>query len=571
MKKLLMMLLFPYALIKVPDSLFCTRGRCKDLPHCFVAWTTYLFTISIIQKTIVAIAFIFLLANCVKAQNSKEQLLVVTIEMNDTAQTIQNIGASGCWYSEAIGSDWPAEKKERIAELLFSRAKDKNDNPMGIGLSAWRFNIGGGTQEQGDASGIKDPNHRVECFLNPDGSYDWNKQPGYRWFLKKAKQYGVENLVAFSNTPPVQFTQNGLGYKTAKDYTANLLPGKYRAYTDFLATVIKHFDKEGLHFSYISPVNEPQWDWAGKPGEAKQEGSPWTNEEISRVVKSLDSSLQKNQVPTKILTTEAGMLTFLYGNTTPTSRQIQELFSGNGKLNISTLKSVPKVIAAHSYFTDLGDSSIINVRKNVSDTAKKYGVNFWQSEYCMLGNGYKDGIEEKRTPMDCALFLAKIIHNDLAVANAAAWHFWNAYEPGSADVDTRYYLIALKPDPGFVNGTFTPTKNLWALGHYSLFIRPGMQRLHISRSDNLSDIEAAQKTMISAYKDDKGKLVIVAINYAQTKQSLVLKLQHAMKIKEVQGYLTTAATQDNMKAYTIKNIHDNIVLPPRSITTIVTK
>jgi hypothetical protein len=255
MKKLLMMLLFPYALIKVPDSLFCTRGRCKDLPHCFVAWTTYLFTISIIQKTIVAIAFIFLLANCVKAQNSKEQLLVVTIEMNDTAQTIQNIGASGCWYSEAIGSDWPAEKKERIAELLFSRAKDKNDNPMGIGLSAWRFNIGGGTQEQGDASGIKDPNHRVECFLNPDGSYDWNKQPGYRWFLKKAKQYGVENLVAFSNTPPVQFTQNGLGYKTAKDYTANLLPGKYRAYTDFLATVIKHFDKEGLHFSYISPVN----------------------------------------------------------------------------------------------------------------------------------------------------------------------------------------------------------------------------------------------------------------------------------------------------------------------------
>lgn len=169
--------------------------------------------------------------------------------------------------------------------------------------------------------------------------------------------------------------------------------------------------------------------------------------------------------------------------------------------------------------------------------------------------------------MDCALFLAKIIHNDLAVANATAWHLWNAYEPGSADFDTRYYLIALKPDSGFVNGDYTVTKNLWALGHYSLFIRPGMQRLNVKRNDHLNDIEAAQKTMISTYKGDNGKMVIVAINYAREQQPLSIDLKN-VPIRIMRGYVTTALNQDNMKVSEIKNVK-SAMLPARSITTIV--
>jgi hypothetical protein len=71
----------------------------------------------------------------------------IIIDANDKAQTIQNIGASGCWYSEGIGKYWPLNKKERIAQLLFSRKLDNAGNPTGIGLSAFRFNIGGGTAE----------------------------------------------------------------------------------------------------------------------------------------------------------------------------------------------------------------------------------------------------------------------------------------------------------------------------------------------------------------------------------------------------------------------------------------
>jgi O-glycosyl hydrolase len=503
-----------------------------------------------------------------QAQTKKPQPLLISIDLNDRAQTIENIGASGCWYAEPIGKYWPSEKKNKIAELLFSREIDKAGNPLGIGLSAWRFNIGGGTAEQGNAGGIKDVKHRVECFLSDDGSYDWSKQSGSQWFLKKAKQYGVESLIAFSNTPPVQFTKNGLGFKTDKSYLSNLQPEKYKAYSDFLSQVIRHFDQEKLHFNYVSPVNEPQWDWSGTIGQAKQEGSPWTNQEIFKVVRSLDSSLKEKSLKTKILIPEAAMVTYLYQNNTAVSRQIQNFFSDSSALSFQNINSVSRIAAGHSYFTDSGDSSLINIRKNLADTARKYGVNYWQSEYCMLGDGFKERSKEKRSQMDCALFLAKVIHSDLVVGNATAWQFWNSFEPGKSDFDTRYYLIALSPDQDYKNGDFTVTKNLWALGHYSLFIRPGMQRLNIQRSDEATNIEAAQKTMVSAFAGNEGKLIIVAVNYENMSQQLALQLKNSKKTRKISAYVTTAEKGYDMR-YSELNANEPILLPARSITTLV--
>ena len=95
----------------------------------------------------------------------------------------------------------------------------------------------------------------MECFLSPDGQYDWNKQQGYIWMLQKAKKYGVEDLIAFVNSPPVQFTKDNLGFKLVKDFSTNLREDKYEAYADFLTTVIKHFDDIGLHFNYVTLYN----------------------------------------------------------------------------------------------------------------------------------------------------------------------------------------------------------------------------------------------------------------------------------------------------------------------------
>lgn len=493
------------------------------------------------------------------------QPVTFTVDVRKKAQTIENIGASGAWFSEDVGRHWPDEKRERMAELLFSKAFDGSGNPLGIGLSAWRFNVGGGTAEGGDSSGIANPQKRVECFLSPDGAYDWNKQQGYLWFVKKAAAYGVKDLIAFSNTPPVQFTKNRLGFKTEKDYTANLREEEYGAYADFLATVMRHFDEEGLHFNYVSPVNEPQWDWSGKPGRMSQEGSPWHNRDIYKIALSLDSALTAKKLSAKILLTESGDLRSLYEGRGPAARQIQTFYAPGSPLFLGNLKHLHRVMEGHSYFTDAGDTAIVGVRARLRDTAAAYKVPFWQSEYSMLGNGYKEGAKGKIPAMDCALFLAKIIYHDLVIANATAWHFWNSWEPGNVDADTRYLLLALKKGTDSAGIDFAVSKNLWALGHYSRFVRPGMHRLVVGRSDSLNDIQVAKDLMLSAFTDGKG-LVAVVVNYTNAQRQLTLEITGGKMAKPVHQFVTTARAGDDMAKRPFGSLQ-NISVAPRSVAT----
>jgi len=505
--------------------------------------------------------------------------LTITIHINDTLQKIRNIGASACWYGEEIGKKWPVDQKKRMAELLFSSGTGADGQPKGIGLSAFRYNIGAGTTEQGDSSGIKDPSHRVECFLSPDGSYDWNKQAGYTWLLQQAKNYGVENLIAFINSPPVQFTKDGLGYKLDKDYVSNLKEDKYSDYANFIAEVIKHFDEKNLHFNFISPVNEPQWDWSGIKGQAKQEGCPYTNDEIFKIVKALSNALTLKKLTTEILVTEAGMLDHLYAGNGNASRQITAFWNPASSLYIGGLKHTTKFVEGHGYFTENGDANLINKRSKLRDTLKTYNSNleYWQSEYCMLGDGYKENtVTNKRSTIDCALFLAKVIHHDFTVGNATAWHYWNSFEPGVADSNTRYNLIALNPDRARdTSKLYTVTKNLWALGHYSLFVRPGMYRVQTSRDDGLNEMEAAQHIMISAFKDAANKKIVVnVINYTTSHKNVTLVIEGLTRGKKMQltkRYITSSKQGDDMKPcpLIIKDVSNNINLPPRSINTFI--
>lgn len=492
----------------------------------------------------------------------------LSINTGVTYQTMDNFGAAACWFGEGVGKYWPKAKKEEIAKLLFSNETDSDGNPEGIGLSAWRFNIGAGTFEQGDKSGISDFRKRVECFQNPDGTYDWSKQSGYVWLVQKAKEYGVEKLIAFSNSPPVQFTKNGLGFKTEKDKKTNLKEEKFDDYADFLTTVVEHFEKEDIHFDYVSPVNEPQWDWFGEVGRAKQEGTPWSNEDISKLTKLLNASLAHKKLNTKILLSESAQLNFLYDGYGEASHQVSALYSSKSPLYVGDLKYVAPVIAGHSYFTDTPDSTMIHIRREVHKATKSYNIDFWQSEYSMLADGFREGNEGERSAMDCALFLAKVIHFDLTEANASAWQFWNTLEPGSPDFDTRYYFIALNPNEDHTDGEFYPVKTLWAMGHYSYFVRPGMRRIDVT--NQLNPKEAAQNFMVSGFLDPTDDtLVMVMVNYSPNNIQVGFDNSQIKKYKQYKHYLTNAGDGMNMKKMEEGAIPDQIELPKRSISTLV--
>ncbi len=171
-------------------------------------------------------------------------------------QAIEHFGASDAWSMKYIGL-WPEKQQRQVADWLFSTENDATGKPKGIGLSIWRFNLGAGSEEQGDKAEIQ-PGTRTECFLNADGTYDWSKQKGQIRFLQLAKERGVPYILAFLNSAPVYFTQNGLATNTGRGGTLNLRSDCYDDFAKFMASSIEGIEKNhGIHIDYISPLNEP--------------------------------------------------------------------------------------------------------------------------------------------------------------------------------------------------------------------------------------------------------------------------------------------------------------------------
>ncbi|AVR45592.1 xylanase [Christiangramia fulva] len=484
---------------------------------------------------------------------SGEKIINLKIQENNIFQTIENFGASDAWSAQFVGK-WPEEKKNIIADLLFSKEIDQEGNPIGIGLSLWRFNLGAGSASQGAASGISDPWRRGESFIVPEtGKYDWDKMQGQVWFANAAKSRGVEKLLLFTNSPPVTITRNGKAF-TSDSNQSNLSPEHYDEFADYLADVVEGLSKKGLHVDYISPVNEPQWDWTGG-----QEGTPFWNNEITRIVKALNSELINRNLTPKIDISEAGQINYLFeqGNKPGRSEQIMDFFEPSSENYVGNLEKIGHSISGHSYFTTSPYPSMISVRKMLkSEMESVPDLNYWMSEYCILGdnNGEIQG-NGRDLGINPALYLARVIHTDLTVAEASAWHWWTAISA----YDYKDGLVYV--DKNIENGNYYDSKMLWALGNFSRFIRPGSQRIQISSPDSSN-----KDFLFSAYKNpETGEKIIVIVN--SKFDEIPVKLQDT-SASSLEAYVTSSS-KDLEK--TDLNSQDIINIPSRSIVTLLLK
>jgi O-glycosyl hydrolase len=484
----------------------------------------------------------------------------ITILPKDEKQVIHSFGASDCWTCQFVGKYWPIEKRNLIADLLFSTKTDSKGNPKGIGLSMWRFNIGAGSAEQGDASRISSPWHRAECFQNADGTYDWSKQEGQRWFLGAAKSRGVKYLLAFTISPPVQYTLNGIAHSDSGHHTLNIRKEAMPKFAGFLAEVDEHFKTQGINFDYISPINEPQWGW----NDNKQEGSPASNADIHETAGLIGAALQQKGLQSKVIAGEAGALDYLtqakHGSNA--SDQIKALWDKSSPDYLAGLPGVAHVQAGHSYFSTWPISKQIDQREKLSRRIKEIDpkLGFWQSEYCILESSDEIGSGHHRDlGMDTALYVARVIHSDLTIADASHWSWWLAVS--QADYKDGLVYIESDKDPQR-DGRVLASKLLWAMGNFSRFVRPGMVRVGVSYDDHRSLADAAASVMASAYLDKKtGKLVIVLINCTKESQ--------AVEISGAAGEFTTYTTSDTCDLAKGSAAAPSVTIPARSIVTLV--
>ena len=461
---------------------------------------------------------------------------VISIDPTVTYQTVEGFGASDCWTVDFVGRYFNDSQKNQAAQWLFDSQLKSDGSVNGIGLSMWRFNLGGGTLGQGSSSNITPTVRRGDAFLLPDGTYDFeNHHVGQKWFLQKAYDYGCRDFVAFSNSPVVNFTKNGKGFcDYGSDGTANLRSDAVAGFAGYLTKSLAYFqDSLGIPFHYVSPLNEPQWAWqCDANGNAGQEGSTWTNTNIKTLCVALDSCLQAQELSTKIFLGEAGQWDYLYTHQSSSNNkgiQIPDFFLSTRNNYIGNLKTLEPCFTSHSYWCDQDSATLVSIRQSAKQMAATYGIKLHTTEWCMLTGlpadaPFSTGFNASTVNMDIALFMARVIHSDLTIANVCSWSYWTSMDTESGASD-RYLLLTLTPTGGggednlVHGGTVTTAKTLWTLGNYSLFIRPGYLRCDMKGASNLTGL------MGSAYiAPDKSKLVVVYVNLNTTTQQVTSQL-----------------------------------------------
>ena len=473
-------------------------------------------------------------------------MITHTVRLDQPHQTIQYFAASDCWTFAQLES-WSIESREKLADLLFDQKK-------GIGLSGWRMNLGGGLQRKS----ITHPFRTAETFEVEKGKYDWDRLAPQRWFLTAARDRGVGNFTLFANSPPMRLTRNGLT-NLGDDHASstNLKDGAEREYAQYLCDVLEHFAKaprEGrVVFDGVSPINEPQWDWNG----GSQEGNRAANDDIVRTCEAVARELHKRRLKTHLDGVESASIPGLWHADQKYGKpygDYLDLICPNPLLK----RAMNGVIGYHSYWSDDIDTQLVQNRVRAKqEIAKHPGWQLAQTEYCIM--------QHKRAPgIDSALFMARVMHVDLAIADVVGWSWWLAmsesdYQDGLLGTDWR--------KPGDAESIITP-KRFYAFGNFSKFVRPGMQRVTLDGCD-AKDVKSLVAT--AWINPRTGEIAVVYINSGDVPQRIDLHVARGrrdMTPSRMQPHITSDAPGDDLRDGELFNPADGYTIPSKSIVTL---
>lgn len=474
-----------------------------------------------------------------KERTELENSIRLSVNPGLTYQTIESFGTSGCWWTQYVGGwdneykDTGREVREEIAMLLY-------DQEYGIGLTSYRYNLGAGSKESGKGVYWNDY-RRAASFETAPFIYDWNRDKNAVWFLKKAVETGAKEVIFFCNSPLERLTENGKAQMT-KGEKSNLLPESYGDFARYVMDVTEHFVEEGIPVRFVSPINEPQWDWI-----EGQEGCHYEPGRTAEVYRAFLEELNRRPALSGIE---------LSG---PESGEWKgdAIAYTSAILNDSVLGEHFKTIDNHSYWSDTASKKAF---KRWMD-AHFPDVTLRMSEWCEMVNG-------SDTTMDSAINLARVLAEDLTVLDVVSWQNWVAVSQGGY----RDGLIYVNMD----KKTLNPLKRLWGYGNYSRFVRPGYVRVDALTENDGEDLAPA--AFIGTNGNGRQELVVILINGKKEKRQLSLEISDQFKYTNMRIYETSGTHNlDCVNAVQIEENEKNeasgtnlsITLAEESITTLV--
>jgi O-glycosyl hydrolase len=450
------------------------------------------------------------------------------------AQKITGFGASGAWWPNDAAA-FSASTQARIEQLLF-------DPTSGLGLSIYRYNIGGGGV--GVQAGARAP----KSFLTAPGTYNWNDDPGGMAFLMAAHRYGVSRLIGFANSAPPFYTSNGA------DCGGSLKTASVSAYTTYLAAVAAHLRAaDGIALAAISPMNEPSSTFSS----CNQEGMSVAAAQRATVIRSLAGALATRSPGTMVSADESNS-------------------SGSLRLGLNRWIS-PAVgsVAFHGY--DYPSAAALRTLEGA--VRARSSAPLEMSEVCCsTGTGYARGYNPG---MVAGLWLADTIWRNLSAGGVSSFSWWTALSPelGCAPgTDPSCPAVAntsgwndglLYYDPDFRsdgNESIYFTRRYWTLANFSRYIRPGAVHYRVTNVP-------AGVHVIASLRNTWRFVLINDSTAARPVNVTLLPASGGHRYGQPSAY-TTTATSDLTPAATAPTLDASTrtvttQLPARSVTTLI--
>ena len=366
-----------------------------------------------LRKTIYDV-LVFIISLCITGSISVSNIATkdtshVNLKIDETSQQqeIMGWGAAAAWWPQVAGA---SENAEAITKLLFSKE--------GLGLNVYRFNVGSGEKQNPNTRLDRDSWKSTESFLvynekTGKYEYDWSQDAESMKILDLAMSYGcVDSVVLFSNSPHFSMTITGQASSGFKKHQNNLKPECYQEYVDYFLDITEHFIELGYPIKYISPVNEPQVSWGGD--DVYQEGCHYETEELFKLYKLFAKSIKARGLDVKLSMCEVSKIT------SKTFDYLKYVY------NDPDLREVLGTYTYHSYCSDIN----YFIKSWWGRYIKKYpGVIYDMSEWCELP------VTMSNKSTRSALFMARVMAQDMFISNASFWSAWVAVSEGDENGD----------------------------------------------------------------------------------------------------------------------------------------
>jgi glucuronoarabinoxylan endo-1,4-beta-xylanase len=356
----------------------------------------------------------------------------------------------------------------------------------------------------------------VRTGISPVSS-EWSTQVNA---LKTAKSYGsgVKILASPWTAPAAWKTNNSRtnGGKLRTDY--------YDDYANHLNSYVQYMRNQGVTIDVTSVQNEPDWH-------PDYDSMDWSGTELRDFVRDQGAKVQN----TRLMVAEAVNLNYSY--TDPT-------------LNDATARNNIGYIGGHIY--GIEETGRLAPYPLAAQHNKPVWMTEWNHHEADGSGSNIWGDPSNQAVWDETLDdVMRTVHKSLE-SNWSAYIWWYG---------KRFYSFIGDGEAAYGTTAGAPLKRGYAFSQYAKYVRPGYQRVALTKSSKASPLE------VTAYHGG-GKITLVILNRSTSAVNNAV-IQAPQNVTKAEHYLTSRNSNAASQPTTVNGGQVTVSVPARSISTVV--